>query len=147
MILPPLWRPRRLLVLCLCCAGLPGCGPRGETLLPVSGKVRFGGKPLAAGTVVFHADRAAGNGTPHEPRGEISPEGVYHLTTAGRPGAPAGRYKVTVLAVKEAANPTDPYAEPKWLVPPRYVRPEDTPLSVEVSDQPAPGAYDLALSR
>src|SRR5260370_25996218 len=88
-----------------------GCGrdSGADNLLPVSGKVRYKTEPLTTGTVILVADAAKGNTTKHEPRGPIDDQGNYRVSTAGRPGAPPGWYKVAVIANKPP-NPDKPYA-------------------------------------
>jgi hypothetical protein len=126
-------------------AGLAGCGSSGsETMLPVEGQVKFRGKPLAKGTVVLYPDPDKGNTTKHEPRGTIEADGRYRVSTHPHPGAPAGWYKVAVIAT-EPSDPKNPYSLPRSLIPQRFNDPDGSGLTLEVrSDQP-PGAYDLDL--
>src|SRR5581483_5962185 len=112
---------------------------------PVKGKVVLGSAPLTTGTVVFHADQQEGNATLHEPRGAIDAEGNFEVMTAGKKGAPAGRYKVTILAQKKPITPGDPYARLEWLVAKEYTSPATTPLTLEVVEKPSEGTYDLTV--
>jgi hypothetical protein len=125
-------------------AAVPGCakGP-GERLVPVSGMITVKGKPLEAGTVVFHPDAARGNAGTQEPRGTLA-EGRYELTTGGRKGAPPGWYKVAVFALKPA-GPEGGMRPPQWLANPRYGDAATSGLAVEVVEDPAAGAYDRDL--
>src|SRR5207245_3671379 len=83
-----------------------GCGKErsDDILFPVGGKVSYKGEPLTTGTVILVADAAKGNATKHEPRGPIDAQGNFQVSTAGRPGAPPGWYKVAIVA-KKPANP------------------------------------------
>lgn len=132
-----------------------GCGDDsgvGRTF-PVSGKVTLDNQPVTAKTtiVLFKPDASKGNTSPFEPTGTVDAEGNYKLTTNGKSGAPPGWYKVIVTARDDAA-PVHPNAPKqhrpvaKSLLPPKYGRPETTGLSIEVVENPAPGAYDLKLS-
>jgi hypothetical protein len=85
---------------------LGGCGRKAEPLVPVRGKLTVKGQPLFAGTVVFYPDRENGNLTAGEPRGFIE-QGIYELYSDDAEGAPPGRYKVAMFAVK-GAWPTAP---------------------------------------
>ncbi len=126
-------------------AGLAGCGESdSETMLPVEGQVRFGGEPLATGTVVLYADPGKGNATKHEPRGDIEADGRYKIFTHPRQGAPPGWYKVAVIAT-EPSDPKNPYSLPRSLIPERFSKPDESGLVLEVRSRPPPGAYDLDL--
>src|SRR5437879_6512281 len=96
-------------------AVLIGCGKGDPKLIPVDGKVTFGGKPLTTGTVIFVPDTSKGNESKEEPRGIIDSEGRYRLTTHIIDGAPPGWYKVTVSAA-EQLDPKNQYFT-KWLIP------------------------------
>jgi hypothetical protein len=128
--------------------GCIGCAKdsNGEKLLPVQGKVRYQGKPLTTGTVIFVADTSKGNTTKHEPRGAIDDQGNYRVTTAGRPGAPPGWYKVAVIAHKPP-SPNAPYAVTESLLPKKYGDANTSGLAIEVRDKPADAAYDLVLEK
>ena len=124
---------------------LLGCNgdPVGRTV-PVKGTVKLDGQPLKQGSLVFWPDAAKGNSLAVEAAAQISAEGTYELITRGKPGAPPGAYKVTVMA-QVPINPKDPYSKAKLLVPTEYTTKETTPLQIEVVDNPAPGAYDLPV--
>ncbi len=110
-------------------------------MVPVQGKVLWGSQPLTAGVVMFTPDAAAGNTSTLKPFGRIDANGTYRLSTdsttgTAKNGAPPGRYIVTVMV---------PVAPPAF--DPAYTDPNETPLSVEVTESPATGAYDLHLYR
>ncbi len=85
--------PRRFgaaLLFVVAALALAGCGQKGPTLYPVTGKVSGSdGKPLENATVVFHPAEAAGPDAV-KPRGKVGPDGTFTLTThAAGDGAPA----------------------------------------------------------
>lgn len=142
-------RPRHHAFLVLMGLWLTGCGPAELKLYPVSGRVTLDGKPLTKGSVAFHGDADKGNPTQHIAIGEIDSEGEYELVTIQRSGAPLGAYKVLVICqdtmlggAKMASK-----AIPKSVIDEKYSSLEMTPLRVEVVAQPAPGAYDLQVSK
>ena len=132
------------------CGDASGVGPT----FPVAGKVTFNNTPLTAKNTVIlcKPDAARGNTSPFEPAGTVDADGNYVLTTRGKNGAPAGWYKVVVTA-REDAEPVHPKGPQrhrpvsKSLLPVRYGQAQTTDLSIEVVEKPAPGAYDLKLSR
>jgi hypothetical protein len=125
-------------------AGLAGCGKPGETFLPVEGRVTFDGKPLTKGTVVLYPDAGKGNTSKHEPRGDIEADGRYKIYTHPNAGAPPGWYKVAVLCT-EPSDPKNMYSPPRWLIPERFGKPDESRLTLEVRGDPPPRAYDLDL--
>ena len=131
-----------------------GCGgPPKPELLSVSGKVFVGDKPVPSGMVQFRADAERGNPTLEVPTGTIEPGGTFTLSTAGKPGAPAGWYRVLVLADNFATG--DPPKSPEWpklpknhpkpFVPVRYLYFHETDVIVEVVPDPRDDAYVLRL--
>jgi hypothetical protein len=126
-------------------ASLAGCGPPASpTMFPVEGQVRFEGKPLTRGTVVLYPDGGRGNSTKHEPRGNIEPDGTYKIVTHPHEGAPAGWYKVAVIAT-EPSDSKNPYSLPRSSIPERFKDPDKSGLTLEVQSQPRAGAYDFDL--
>jgi hypothetical protein len=123
---------------------LAGCG-QGETAIPVEGKVLVDGQPLTVGTVIFTPDAARGNLSKHEPRGQLDANGFYRATmTKDRAGVPPGWYKVSISA-QRLKDPKDPYSFVS-LIPTKFANPETSGLALQVVDNAAPGAYDIALS-
>jgi hypothetical protein len=116
---------------------LPACG--GTKALPplvrVEGKVTLAGKPLNEGAVTFvPADESL---PPPWPEGAIAAGGTYTLQTRGEPGAPAGTYRAII-------EPGDD-KNIALSIDPRYCNSKQTPLQIQVSQDPTAGAYDLAL--
>jgi hypothetical protein len=124
-----------------------GCNGPTEPLTPFTGSVTVAGKPVSGGVVVLHPDAGKGNTTRHEPRGEIKPNGEFEVYTAGRPGAPAGAYKVTVIVpgAPPKSQAKNPYARPTHVTKAEYTRPESTPLAVSVGEGSGP-PVQLALN-
>jgi hypothetical protein len=120
---------------------LPGCG--GLKLYPVSGTVTLDGKPLSQCTVSFNPDASKGNTLTVSCVGRLDAQGHYSLRTIavkaseGGTGAPAGWYKVTLL--------TGLPGDPEIKVNPVYLDANKTPLSCEVVENPAAGAYDFDI--
>ncbi len=131
----------------------PGCGPPGEKLLPVSGRVSVDGKPWTIGDVGFFPDSTKGNPNQKAAVGKIAADGAYEVMTSGQPGAAPGWYKVVVWATNDPAAAGNPWGPDgklrsiKWLIDRRYTSQDTTPLTVEVVERPAPGQYDLRLTR
>jgi hypothetical protein len=126
-----------------------GCGPSLRRV-PAGGNVTIDGKPLEGGILYFNPDISKGN----EARVSCSSgvkNGKFELRTAGversdsGPGIPLGWYKVNVR-VNLPGEPTPRFAGPAVKIDPRYLDPEKTPLSIEIVEEPAPGAYDLKLT-
>ena len=132
------------------CGDASGVGPT----FRVTGKVTFNDAPLTAKNtvIVFKPDAARGNTSPFESAGTVDADGNYSLTTRGKNGAPPGWYKVVVTA-REEAEPVHPKGPQrhrpvsKSLLPAKYGQAQTSGLSIEVVEGPAPGAYDLKLTR
>jgi hypothetical protein len=140
------WRYVGVVALWGCVGMLGGCGESSSNLLPVSGKVTVDGQPLTTGSVSFRPEK--GSASSQEPGGEIDEDGTYRLFTAGKEGAPPGRYRVLVVAV----DPNDlkkkfPYGKRTSFVNAKYSNPKTTDLLVEVTAASKPGAYDLKLTK
>src|SRR5262249_34544134 len=107
-----------------CLAQLAGCGgSAASNYVPVEGQVKYGGKALTKGVVIYHADAAKGNDSKHEARATIEADGSYKLISHPHPGAPPGWYKVTV-SVTEPSDPKNPYSTPRLVIPEKFARPE-----------------------
>lgn len=131
------------LVKCLCLCGLlavAGCGTR---RVEVSGKATVAGKPLTRAIIFFAPDKD--NRLRTIPRGTVDDNGVYHLSTDGKPGAPLGWYKVYVGF--EGAKASRGKSAAPVPINRKYLKAETSPLSVEVVAGPEQGAYDLSFSK
>ncbi|MCI0457369.1 MAG: hypothetical protein L0Z62_10405 [Gemmataceae bacterium] len=134
----------RVVVPVLLCLGLliplSGCGGSSSGLIPVAGKVTVDDKPLTKGTVAYHPeDKGQGKKTPS---GEIGADGSYQLYTEGKPGAPPGKYKVTVVSAGEVDSAKPQLS--KSTVGRQFSDPKLTPLAKEVSASSKD--YDLKVS-
>jgi hypothetical protein len=133
-----------------------GCGDSsgvGRTV-PVAGKVTVDGAPLTAKStvVLFKPDASKGNTSSFEPTGTVDEDGNYTLKTNGKNGAPPGWYKVVVTAREEGApvHPKNQKAHrpvARSLLSVKYGKAETSGLSLEVVENPDPGAYDLKLTK
>ena len=103
--------------------------PVGQTF-PVKGKVTVGGKTLTTGSVAFWADEAKGTKLAFTPASQIAEDGSYDLFTNGKRGAPAGHYKVTIVA--QAIPDSTAPEKTKSLVPDIYAKKETTTVLIEV---------------
>ena len=104
----------------------------------MKGLVLLDEQPLTAGTVVFgpepaDKDRPAIVGT-------IAQDGTYTVSIKDNDGIPIGRYRATVFVGRVGkASPDAPFA-------PRFSS-RDSPLVLDVVENPRPGAYDLRLTK
>jgi hypothetical protein len=121
---------------------LSGCD-RGIRRIPVSGTVTLDDKPLQGGVLSFQADESKGNSVRASCTGPVK-DGRYTLVTSAvtrqdtGSGAPLGWYKVILL--------NDLPGTPIINVHSKYLSPETTPLSIEIVENPQPGAYDIKLT-
>ncbi|QDU98900.1 hypothetical protein Pla8534_68110 [Lignipirellula cremea] len=119
------------------CLGLDS----GPELVPVAGRVIVGGKPAPRGSVTLYAEDADASYTPI---GSIA-DGAYAVYVNGKPGAPPGKYRVTVF-VQEAPQAGAGHGSlPRSLVETRYNQKMKTPLTLEVTREAAEGQYDLLI--
>jgi hypothetical protein len=142
-------RRRWLPLAILCTFGLTSLAGCGVKHVPVSGTVTLDGQPLNGGILVFTPDTAKGNTAKISCTSPVK-EGHYDLETNGitradsGPGVPLGWYKVT-LRVLDLGSKKRPQAPIN--VNEKYKNVEKTPLSVEVKDNPDPGAYDFKMTK
>jgi hypothetical protein len=136
---------RRLLLVAVCASVsiLTSCNS-GVKRTPVSGTVTLDGAPLDSGLMLFHPNEAKGNTNRVSCTGPVS-NGRYSLTTSGVTknetggGAPLGWYKVTLVTDLPGMKPIP--------VNRKFLRPETTPLEIEITEDPPPGAYDLKMTK
>ena len=127
--------------------GLAGCTPPPAPTFPVTGKITYQKKPLTTGNIIFVPDATKGNSSKESAFGFIGPDGTYSLTTNGRDGAPLGWYKVSVDPLgMPKESPAKGAPPPK--APPinaKYKKANSSGISIEVTENPKPGAYDIEL--
>lgn len=126
---------------------IAACGPADTVgvTYQVKGKVTVDGKPATHGSVAFWPDSAKGNTSKLECIGIIAADGGYTMSTRGKPGVPPGAYKVTV-AMQTKVESTEP-DKAVLEVPKEYTTKEKTPLTIEVVEKAAAGAYDLKVGK
>jgi hypothetical protein len=137
-------RQAALLSYCVALFSLTGCSGNRPMpkefgqLYPVQGKVTFDGKPMRGGNVTFFSlDHDV---MQLQPMGLIDGEGNYFVSSYQKKGAPAGKYRVTVI----------PGTNDKSIdlaVDDRYQNWEKSPLVLTVQENAPAGAYDLHLKR
>ena len=123
----------RLLAAAFLAIVVAGCGSGKAPLAPVRGKVYYRGAPLPGGTIVFTPDESRGGNGPLA-RSEIQPDGAFTLRTGDQPGAAAGWYRITVVAVEPSPvlAAGQRFAAPRSLLPDKYRDPELSGLRCEV---------------
>lgn len=122
--------PRGIGAPALCLLLLAGCGDGTPARTPVRGQVYYQGRPLAHGLIVFTPDADRGGSGPSA-KGDIQPDGSYHLSTDGHPGVVVGWHRVAVAAVERPPVAGQPYQRPRTLLPNRY---SDPALSGQVRE-------------
>jgi hypothetical protein len=109
-----------------------GCGS-GLEWKPIHGAVTLDGQPLAEAAVLFQPI----DGGPVA-SGNTDAQGNFTLTTAGKPGALAGRYQVAVnksilRGLKPDGTVSDEGAWTEWISPQQYSLPATSGLTAEVT--------------
>jgi hypothetical protein len=153
------WRPFITAVSSLgIVSAIAGCGRDSIDVVPVTGRVLVDGEPLQAksGNVAFVPDKAKGNTSTIEPIGYLDEEGNYTLYYAqGKKGAPPGWYRIQVAAALQHEEHPNSMSKrlgggprpPLPLFNSKFTHYTTSPLEVEVVRDPAPGAYDLNLTK
>ena len=116
------------------CLAFAGCADTGPKLLPVVGKVTVDGQPVKAGTLSFRPDMAKGNSGKHEPYGEIDSAGNFRIFTNKKEGAPAGWYKVAIVA-GEPVDVGNLSGQARWFANPKYASIATSGLNIEVVEK------------
>jgi hypothetical protein len=145
--------PRQLAWIATVCAVfvMTGCGDGNGpgAVVPVKGQVNLGGQPVTAGIVTFTPDKARGNNSEWPATGIIEKDGSYALRTEKKDGAPPGWYNVSInpyVPPPADAQPGTPLPAPA-AIDRRYMDPNSSGISFEVTDSPGPGAYDINLKQ
>lgn len=121
-----------------------GCGG-GPSLVEVTGKVSYHGKPVSKANVVLQPQE----GPPA--MGVSDEQGKFSLATRGRPGAAAGPGTVAITALQEVKSipPGNEYPEglsvTRSLIPAKYALVASSPLKVEVASSGV-NHFDLELT-
>jgi hypothetical protein len=108
-----------------------GCGTGKPTAYPVTGKVTVGGKDADGALVCLHPVDGDGPNAVR-PLGYVQQDGTFQLTSyKENDGAPAGRYKVTVVWRPKKKTTTEPDG-PDFLKG-RYADPKASKIEVTVN--------------
>jgi hypothetical protein len=78
--------------------------------------------------------------------GTIDENGKYTISTGGKPGAPAGAYKVTIK-VSKPSDPKNEYSVPTHLTDKANAELGTTKLKKEVKADASAGHYDFELEK
>lgn len=121
---------------------IAGCGGGGPPRVPVAGQVTLDGASFSGGILHFVPDTAKGN--KHRVAG-IGPvqSGKYNLralaVTASEMGMgiPTGWYKAYLETTISGQD---------LKIAPKFTTETLTPISIEVVENPAPGAYDIKFT-
>jgi hypothetical protein len=138
---------RALALLSIVLSALTGCSS-GEKTYPVSGTVTYKKAPVAGADVTLTPVSEDAKTRPA--RGTTDASGKFSVKTYfapgdDRPGALAGKYKITLQKIPPASGIVDPYKPggmPKNELPAKYATAPTTPLEKEVVTT---GANDFAL--
>ena len=118
---------------------LTACGSKKLPVYPVTGEVRFQGKPALGAEVIFHPQGGSEQQKQTRPNGRADEFGKFALTTYELgDGAPAGEYQITITwpGPLPGANPKDKKAAlagPDRLQG-RYVDPAKSGLKATVAN-------------
>ena len=129
----PKWMPFSACVFALLLSGCGGDSVKGiPNLTPVTGTVKFEGKPVATGMITFSPvdPKSAGGAV----SGKIESGSYRLMTSATDAGALPGDYKVAVVA-KQGVDTMDKDGKPvpaKNLVPDKYSSIETSELTATV---------------
>ncbi|MGE5195122.1 MAG: carboxypeptidase-like regulatory domain-containing protein [Deltaproteobacteria bacterium] len=132
-------RTRACALCAFACLAASGCGGQAEVpeLVPVTGKVTFGGQPLADALVVFMpADPSEEEGMTDivRPTARTDADGSYELAWNDNTGAPPGKYNIIIMAFKPRGETDDTEERPASLIPEKYGDPKASGLAREVKD-------------
>jgi len=122
-----------LAIFALCCAPLVGCGAAvgGGKYAPVEGTITLAGEPLVGATVTLRPE-------PMDPKqedeslGTTDANGKFSIKTGKKDGCPVGHYRV---AVSKAVDGEETL--------PKYVRPIDSGLTLDVEQGMEAPTFDL----
>jgi len=122
---------------------------KGPPLLPVRGQIHFGNKPLELldddfGKIWLYPNRAKGNDFADIPAGTISEDGSFTIFTRGKEGAPAGWYRVVLLA-NRTRDPEHPNQKRKTVIPRAFNNPDETTLEILVEEKEEGFEYDISI--
>jgi len=116
-----------------CAVIVLGCGKSSPKLVPVSGVVVNGDKPVASAAISFAGDVPPSGEAPSA-YGSLDEKGHFKLETVSPRGSgvPAGRYKVVITTDGPSSR----------LIPQRVTNMASTPVIIEI---PEAGVQDLKI--
>jgi hypothetical protein len=108
-------------------------------VFPVNGHISVKGQAPSGAFVVLHPKNGAAtapNGEVVRPRAVVNPDGSFAFGSYdSSDGAPSGEYSVTVEWRRIVKSPEgSPVLGPN-VVPPKFARPESSPLSIRVAEK------------
>ncbi len=133
----------RMSVVMLLTATVGGCSkgkdPNRLPVFPASGHLSIQGQVPAGAFVVLHPKNGAATDPKGDvvcPRATVKPDGSFVLGSYdSADGAPLGEYSLTVEWRRIVKSPDgSPVLGPN-VVPPKYGRPESSPVSVRIAEQ------------
>jgi hypothetical protein len=130
------------LVICLVSLGCSGGSEKLPPMAPVAGKVMLDNQPLGAGQVTLMPEAQTKVGLS---AGTIDADGSFKIFTAGKEGAPLGKYKVMVSPSMVPTGDTTKGGMAKPTFAAKYFDVRQTPLKIEVTENHGP--YDLKVTK
>jgi len=130
--------PSVAVLLTILFASVCGCfrdGTSGVMTVPVTGIVRYQGKPLPRGSISFQPVQPA-QGFPMRPAsGTIDETGRYAMSTFAKgDGVIPGEYQVRIMSYETDPSPEMPASKAVWIIPKRYGNPNESGLSITISE-------------
>src|SRR5438094_10434034 len=132
-----------LLCACVIASGMAGCADRATNRCAVLGEVKFKGKPLDQGTILFLSE----DPTRGSAEAIMIKDGLY--SRPAKDGLLPGRYKVSIGSVDSKNRVVDPDSPPGYLpVPKDRIQPKyntQTILSAEVKTE-GPNTFNFEVN-
>jgi len=133
---------------------LNGCSEE-PTRYEAGGTVTFDSKPVENATLAFVPDAGLAG------QAQTDKDGKYKITSVGKPGLPAGKYKVSIKATTGGGFAGGTTADEKKekmmdmmmkgpkdvvdVIPPKYSDPQTSGLTAEVTSDPKKNVFDFSL--
>jgi hypothetical protein len=132
--LAPRLRPAAILVALASLLVLSGCRPSGEALVPVAGKITYGGGPWPCGGMLFFTPAKSADAVTVRPGwARFAVDGTFHATSFKEgDGLFPGRYRVAVQCWPQSAASGEAPEQAVSPVDAKYSSPETSGLEVEV---------------
>ena len=127
-----------LTIILLGCLLASGCGDGKDQVKTYSaqGKVTFQGKPMPGAQIVFHPIDGEAKTKQLLPRGIVDEDGNYNLGTyVVGDGAPAGRYKITLIWPKPPSSEIMRPDQSNDQLQSRYARVKDSTIEFTIEEK------------